>query len=59
MGILILLLVVVIILLTANWIILHKAVFFVEAGHLFVTYEKIVTGDWGIKETRVFTERII
>jgi hypothetical protein len=45
--------------LTANWIILHKAVFFIEYGHLYVTYEKIVKGDWGIKETRVFTEKII
>ena len=59
MKILILLLTIVAILLTANWIIIHKAVFFIESGHLYVTYEKIVKGDWGIKETRVFTEKII
>jgi hypothetical protein len=59
MEILILLLIIVTILLTANWIILHKAVFFIESGHLYVTYEKIVRGDWGIKETRIFTEKII
>jgi hypothetical protein len=47
------------ILLTANWVIIHNAVFFIESGHLFVTYENVVKGDWGIKETRVFTEKII
>lgn len=41
-----------------DWIIKHKAEFYFIGTRLFVTYEKVVTGDWGIKESRVFTIEI-
>ena len=41
-----------------NWIVTHNAEFYFIGTRLFVTYKKKVTGDWGIKESRVFTTEI-
>lgn len=41
-----------------DWVVTHNAEFYFIGTRLFVTYEKKVTGDWGIKESRVFTTEI-
>lgn len=41
-----------------DWVVTHNAEFYFIGTRLFVTYEKTVTGDWGIKESRVFTTEI-
>jgi hypothetical protein len=41
-----------------DWFATHNASFYFIGTRLFVTYEKVVKGDWGIKENRVFTKEI-